>query len=76
MKKLVFSLAFLATIFTGCSSDDETPSTIVPVVGEITGNLTTSKTFAFGTYSLKGIVQIQSGVTITFDAGSINILYE
>ena len=71
MKKLVFSLAFLATIFTGCSSDDETPSTIVPVVGEITGNLTTSKTFAFGTYSLKGIVQIQSGVTITFDAGSI-----
>ena len=70
MKKLVFSLAFLATIFTGCSSDDETPTPIVPVVGEITGDLTASKTFAYGTYTLKGIVTIQSGVTITFDAGS------
>lgn len=71
MKKLVFSLAFLATIFTGCSSDDDETSTpIVPVVGEITGDLTASKTFAYGTYTLKGIVRIQSGVTITFDAGS------
>ena len=70
MKKLVFSLAFLATIFTGCSSDDETPTPIVPVVGEITGDLAASKTFAYGTYTLKGIVKIQSGVTITFDAGS------
>ena len=71
MKKLVFSLALLATIFTGCSSDeDETSTPIVPVVGEITGDLTVSKTFAYGTYSLKGIVTIQSGVTITFDAGS------
>ena len=72
MKKLVFSLAFLATIFTGCSSDDDETSTpIVPVVGEITGDLTASKTFAYGTYTLKGIVRIQSGVTITFDAASI-----
>ena len=70
MKKLVFSLAFLATIFTGCSSDDETATPIVPVVGEITGDLAASKTFAYGTYTLKGIVKIQSGVTITFDAGS------
>lgn len=71
MKKLVFSLAFLATIFTGCSSDDdETPTPIIPVVGEITGDLTTNRTFAYGNYTLKGIVKIQSGVTITFDAGS------
>jgi hypothetical protein len=71
MKKLVFSLAFIATIFTGCSTDDdETPTPIVPVVGEITGDLTVNKTYAYGTYTLKGIVKIQSGVTITFDAGS------
>ena len=71
MKKLVFSLAILATVFTGCTSDEETPTVLVPVVGEITGDLTTSKTFAYGNYSLKGIVKIQSGVTITFDAGSV-----
>jgi hypothetical protein len=71
MKKLVLSLALLATIFTGCSSDDDETSTpIVPVVGEITGDLAASKTFAYGNYTLKGIVKIQSGVTITFDAGS------
>lgn len=71
MKKLVFSLAFIATIFAGCSSDDdETPAPIVPVVGEITGDLTVNKTYAYGNYTLKGIVKIQSGVTITFDAGS------
>lgn len=71
MKKLVFSLAFIATIFTGCSTDDDESSTpIVPVVGEITGDLTANKTYAYGNYTLKGIVKIQSGVTITFDAGS------
>ena len=38
--------------------------------GEITGILAESKTFAYGNYTLKGIVKINSGVTITFDAGS------
>ena len=71
MKKLVFSLAILATIFTGCSSDDDETTTVkTPVTGEITGDLTANKTYALGTYTLKGIVKIQSGVTITFDAGS------
>ena len=72
MKKLVFSLAFLSLIFTGCtSSDDETVTPITPAgSGEITGDQTTSKTFIKGSYTLKGIVKIQSGVTLTFDAGS------
>ncbi|MEN9488745.1 MAG: hypothetical protein RL494_1010, partial [Bacteroidota bacterium] len=73
MKKLVFSLAFLSVIFTGCtSSDDETVAPITPIgFGEITGDQTVSKTFIKGVYTLKGIVKIQSGVTLTFDAGSV-----
>lgn len=71
MKKLVFSLAILASIFTGCSNDDEeTPVVITPATGEITGNFTASKSYAFGNYTLKGMVQIPAGVTVTFAAGS------
>ena len=70
MKK--FSLAFAALLFTSCSEDDnETITVKTPVVGEITGDVTTSKTYAFGTYTLNGIVRIKSGATVTFDAGSI-----
>ncbi|HLF50732.1 hypothetical protein [Flavobacterium sp.] len=72
MKKLVFSLGLLSLAFTGCTTDDDENTTpIVPVVGEITGDITANKTYAFGTYTLKGIVKIKSGATVTFDAGSI-----
>ncbi|WP_084291014.1 hypothetical protein [Pedobacter nyackensis] len=70
MKKVLFAIAISASIFTGCSSDDDAPVIKEPVVGEISGNLTTSKTFAYGNYTLKGMVKIQSGVTITFEKGS------
>lgn len=72
MKKLVFSLLF-AAVLTSCSSSDEgttTPIIKVPVEGEISGNITTNTTYAYGNYTLKGIVEIQSGVTVTFDEGS------
>lgn len=75
MKKLVFSLAFLSLIFTGCtSSDDET--TTPQVVGEITGDPTTHQIvsniiYPKGNYTLKGVVKIISGVTVTFEAGSV-----
>lgn len=71
MKKLAFCLAILATVFTGCSSDDDETSTPkTPATGEITGNITANKTYAYGNYTLKGMVKIQSGVTVTFEAGS------
>ncbi len=70
MKKFLFSLALLATVFTGCSSDNEDENTVTPQVGEITGNITTSKTYAYGNYTLKGIVKVQNGATLTFEAGS------
>jgi hypothetical protein len=71
MKKLIVCMAILASVFTGCSTDDDETSTVkVPVTGEITGDITANKTYVLGTYTLKGIVKIQSGVTLTFDAGS------
>ena len=69
MKKILGTLTLLGILFTACtSSDDET--TLQPVEGEITGTITTNRTFAFGNYTLNGIVTIESGVTVTFDAGS------
>jgi hypothetical protein len=71
MKKFILGLAVMATIFTGCSnSDDETPTPTGPATGEITGTFTSNKTFVLGNYTLKGIVKINSGVTVVFDAGS------
>jgi hypothetical protein len=69
MKKLILSLSILALTFTGCSTTDD-EETLQPIEGEITGSITTNKTFAFGNYTLSGIVTIESGVTVTFDAGS------
>ncbi len=69
MKNLFLSLTILATLFTGCSTDDD-EGTIQPVEGELTGSITTNRTIAYGNYTLNGIVTIESGVTVTFDAGS------
>ena len=70
MKKLVLSFAVLSLIFTSCSSDDGGNGPVEPVVGEITGDITASRTLVFGTYTLKGIVKIKAGQTLTFDSGS------
>ncbi|BDB55991.1 hypothetical protein [Flavobacterium ammonificans] len=69
MKKLIVSLSILALTFTGCTTTDD-EETLQPVEGEITGSITSNKTYAFGNYTLSGIVTIESGVTVTFDAGS------
>ena len=69
MKNLFLSLTILGTLFTGCSTDDE-DGVIAPVEGELTGSITTNRTIAYGNYTLNGIVTIESGVTVTFDAGS------
>ena len=70
MKKLILSLTVLSILFTGCSEEDETATPRVPVTGEITGDVTASKTYAYGNYTLRGIVKIKSGVTVTIEAGS------
>lgn len=70
MKNLLYAIAISTTIFVGCGNDDETTPVKVPVAGEITGDITANKTLAFGNYTLKGLVKIQPGVTLTIEAGS------
>lgn len=71
MKKFILSLAFLSLLATGCSSNDDAGTTPTgPATGEITGPITTNTNYVYGTYTLKGIVKINPGVTVTFDAGS------
>ncbi|SEP16648.1 hypothetical protein SAMN05444671_2846 [Flavobacterium sp. CF108] len=71
MKKLVFCLAVLGSIFTGCSSDDNNDTPIKqPVTGEISSDITVSKTYAYGNYTLKGMIKVSNGATLTFEAGS------
>jgi len=70
MKKLLYAIAISAIAFTGCSKDDDETPTRVPVVGEITGDITANRTLAYGNYTLKGMVKIQPGVTLTIEKGS------
>lgn len=70
MKKVFYAIAISASIFTGCSSDDDDPIVRTPVEGEISGDITSNKTFAYGNYTLKGMVKIAAGATVTFEKGS------
>jgi hypothetical protein len=71
MKKLILSLSIVAVLFASCSkSEDEVVTPTGPATGEITGNFTANKDYALGNYTLKGMVQIPAGVTVTIAAGS------
>lgn len=70
MKKLLFSATLLSLIFTGCSSDDDETPNNGPVVGEITGDITTNTSLPTGNYTLKGIVKVKNGAKLTIAAGS------
>ncbi|SHL85037.1 hypothetical protein [Flavobacterium chilense] len=71
MKTKLFALALATGLFlNSCSSSDNPTPAPTPATGEITGPITANKTYAFGNYTLKGIVKINDGVTVTFEAGS------
>ncbi|WP_316816054.1 hypothetical protein [Pedobacter nyackensis] len=70
MKKVFYAIAIAATIFTGCSSDDDEPVIKNPVEGELSGEITANKTLPYGNYKLKGMVKINAGVTLTIEKGS------
>jgi hypothetical protein len=71
MKKLILSLSIVAILFASCSkSEDDVVVPTVPVTGEITGTFTADKNYPLGNYTLKGMVQIPTGVTVTIEAGS------
>ena len=69
MKKVFLSLVVMG-LFTACSTSDNETLPVAPQVGEISGTITSNQTFPSGIYTLKGIVKINSGVTVTFNAGS------
>jgi len=69
MKKFLLGLTIISAMFTSCSDDDSNGGK-KPVEGQIEGVISADQTFAYGNYTLKGIVKIKSGVTVTFDAGS------
>ncbi|MBF4517398.1 hypothetical protein IRZ71_13625 [Flavobacterium sp. ANB] len=71
MKTKLFALALATGLFlNSCSSSDDPTPAPTPATGEITGTITANKTYAYGNYTLKGIVKINAGVTVTFEAGS------
>lgn len=71
MKKILLSLATVAVLFTSCDSDDTTTEPILqPATGEITGEITANTSLPYGNYTLKGIVKVASGVTLTIAEGS------
>jgi len=71
MKKLVFSLAILGAMFTGCSSDDSNNNQDGPSTGVLEGDITSDLTLDAGTvYTLKGSTYVFPGVTLTIPAGT------
>jgi hypothetical protein len=71
MKTKFLALALVTGLFlNSCSSSDDSTSVTPPATGEISGQITKDVTYAYGNYTLKGIVKINTGVTVTFDAGS------
>ncbi|MES2812909.1 MAG: hypothetical protein V4670_10610 [Bacteroidota bacterium] len=70
MKKFILSLSILATLFTGCTSSDD-DSTVEPVTGEISGDITSNMTYVKGSYTLPSSIRVKSGATLTIEAGSV-----
>lgn len=72
MKKLILSLAILATVFTGCSSDDDNNNyPTIPATGVLSGNISSNMTLNAATvYTLQGATYVKSGVTLTIPAGT------
>jgi hypothetical protein len=70
MKKLVFSLALVGMLFASCGDDDST-STPVEETADLTGTITQNMTLNAETvYTVKGPVYVESGVTVTIEAGT------
>lgn len=69
MKKEFLIIALASLVITGCSKKDD-DIVVAPVQGEISANFTESKTYAYGNYTLNGMIKIPAGVTVTFAKGS------
>lgn len=70
MKKLVYVLAIVASIFTACSSDDDESAPVFSgdtLNGNITSDVSLDASVA---YQLTGPVKVKSGVTLVIPAGT------
>lgn len=65
-------VAFVALTFTiGCSSDDSNGTSVPNLEGTVLqGNITADLNVPAGNYTLKGVVSVKSGATLTIAAGS------
>lgn len=71
MKNLL-NVAILASLFTACTSSDDAPIVPTPIGGgDLSGEITATKSYLVGNYNLKGIFKVKSGATVTFAAGTI-----
>lgn len=75
MKKLVLSLAVMGAFFASCSSDDDnntTPTPTEPGFAVLEGDIAANRTLsADTTYTLRGPVYVNPGVTLTIPAGTV-----
>jgi len=71
MKKLIFSLSILAALFTGCTSTDSDTQTKPTVEGELSGDITGTRTLEKGNYKLTSSIRVKSGGILTIAAGSV-----
>jgi hypothetical protein len=51
MKKLLLSLATIATLFTACTSDDESSNSTPTPSGEISGDFSANRDYVKGNYT-------------------------
>jgi hypothetical protein len=71
MKKLLFSTFALALFLGSCSSDDDENIIPTPIAtGELSGEITTAKTYPLGNYTIKGTLKIKSTGSLRIAAGS------
>lgn len=68
LKALTLSIAIFAV---GCSSDDDGGADVPNLEGTVLqGNITTDLNVPAGNYSLKGVVTVKSGATLTIQPGT------
>lgn len=68
LKALTLSIAIFAV---GCSSDDSSGVDVPNLEGSVLqGNITTDLNVPAGSYSLKGVVTVKSGATLTIEPGT------
>jgi len=70
MKKLLFCLSIISIALVSCSKDGAEDTGDTPASGVISGDITGNVNYAYGNYTLQGVVRVKNGATLTIAAGS------